>query len=78
MLCRAGKGRGPKKSTAGGPNLRSAATTSPALAWGPVYAATTPHIVVLCSSTGNGGPGGTFRNAKKPLKSSGAEFMKSR
>ena len=33
---------------------------------------TTPHIVFRCSASGKGGPAGTFRKAKTPVKSSGA------
>jgi hypothetical protein len=37
-----------------------------------------PHIFLKCKCSGKGGPGGTVRNAKKPLISSGAWAMNSR
>src|SRR5581483_4425118 len=38
----------------------------------------TPHIFCRCSSSGNGGAGGTVRNAKNPFSSRGADGMNSR
>ena len=34
-----------------------------------------PHIFFMCRCSGNGGPGGTVRNMKKPVSSFGAFGM---
>jgi hypothetical protein len=63
-------------SSSGFPNARAsfnaADSTSPAC----VHA--TPQTGRMCSSSGNGGPGGMVMNAKKPPSSSGAAGRKSR
>ena len=53
-------------SSSGVPNER--ASRSAADSSSPASDQTTPHTLRRCSSSGNGGPGGMVRNAKKPLE----------
>src|SRR5881394_3851838 len=78
MLCNAGCGSGPTKSSAGFLKARIGLNVSSAFSGGPAYAQTTPHIFFMCKCYGNGGAGGTVRKAKKPFRSSGAEGIRSR
>ena len=64
-------------SSSGVPNERAACNAG-ASGSSVVEHQTTPHTLRMCSSSGNGGAGGTVRNAKKPQSSSGASPMKSR
>ena len=62
-------------SSSGGPNSRAGRRASSACSMSPVQHHTTPHTWRMCSSGGNGSPGGTVRKAKKPFTSSGASAM---
>ena len=77
-LCNAGSGIGctPSRSRPGCD--RASANASSACSAGPVQHQITAATFCRCSSSGNGGAGGTLRNAKKPPSSSGALPMKSR
>jgi hypothetical protein len=72
ILCSAVKGIGPVSSKFGARNFLTGLNASSTFSNGPQYAQTIPHIVLQCNSSGNGGPGGTFENAKNPYKSSGS------
>jgi hypothetical protein len=72
MLCRAGYGIQPISSNLGALNFLTGRNASSTPSNGPQYAQVIPHIVLPWRSSGNGGPGGTFKNAKSPDNSSGS------
>src|SRR6476661_5696324 len=55
ILCNAGCGRGPTKSSAGFLKARIGSNVFSAFSCGPAYAQTTPHIFFICRCSGNGG-----------------------
>ena len=69
---------GTKNSNAGGIAVRSVPKISFAFSIEPLKHHTIAHIFLKWRCSGNGGPGGTVMNAKKPFISSGAFTMNSR
>src|SRR5947199_9727397 len=66
ILCNAGCGSGPTKSRAAFLKVRIGLNVSTALASGPAYVQTTPHIFFMLRCSGKGGPGRTVNKEKNP------------